>query len=1210
MAGGTITRKDLIEDQGLEFGKVYAENIQQAIKANQELIESAKALNAIAGQYSKASGNQQFIELKQQEILLSTKALNAVKLETEALKSAEKIKQETLRTKKLELDAIGKEEAAKKRTTQLTIEERVQNEVNNKILKESARERLGLTSVYDKLNKSRTEAKNKLRDLIASETASTESVKKARIEFERLDGKVKLADRAVGDFTKNVGNYPKLNEFTEGLKNLVGAFGLVGGIAAFASVIKSAANTVIEYQKEIVNLGAIAGKTRKEIAPLEAQIRAVAAGSLNSATEVAKLATELIKLGSTPEEAAKLLKPINDLSIALRASAEDSATLVKSLLNTFGAGAEEATKYTDVLAAAANYTALGFEELRDSMSYIAPVANAMGYSIEKTAAMVGVLADNGIKAESAGRLLRTMMGNAAKAGVTLEVQLEKVVNSTDKVKTATQLFGSEGASLGIILANNKDRVAELTKEFENSKGSLKELTDKQLQSLDSKLKILNSTWEEFVLSVEDGQGSISTFFSFFVDGAADALSSLIRLNTSWDSLFEKAKTEGSASGKEKFDTKFMGIFTPGISDEQEVAQQIKDTAENLKSVYYNELFKIEQEIQERGEARGINFLGLPAGRKLNEEKERLTKLYEEQRAIIGSANEKILGTKEAAVQKEKEIDETQIEENKKIQAAKEKARAEYLAKLKKQEDEIYALHKFRLDRSAELNDEITADENESIEDRIDAYLESEQLKLSSLNLTLEHELVSNALSLIDAKTTSIEKMKSIESEAKLKAKQLSDGVVLSENASDAEKLIYEKYLGEKEDLGKKEITNKQNIVDSIVAIEQNKTDKLLKQQDTELNKQLLRQNQDFQDTLDALKGNQLAIEDATKEHEARVLEIKKEALEKGLRAEIDATKTLLENANLSTDVKSGLLNKLSKLELELNQVSVNDSIETNDSKLDLEKEYSERVKELRSELASVLTDFASTLFDNRIAKIDAELQANDEYYARQIELAGNDAAQKDLLEKEREKKREAIEKKKKKAEYQAALFNKIVTLAMIANQTAMASIAALAPPPVGLGPVLGGSLLPYIISLGALQAGVVAATPLPKYEKGTENHPGGFAEVGEKRPEVIKEPGRNPYIVSKPTILDLPKGTQVIPSLKEYEALERASILASLDNQVNKMSAYNSGSNFNNRLDTELLEELKKNTRATEKSKSSVAIQNNIDLGHEIWKFSNVKWNN
>ena len=1203
MAGGTVTRKDLIEDQGLEFGIVYAENIRQAIKANQELIESAKALNAIAGQYSKASGNQQFIELKQQEILLSTKALNAVKLETEALKSAEKIKQETLRTKKLELDAIGKEEAAKKRTTQLTIEERVQNEVNNKILKESARERLGLTSVYDKLNKSRTEAKNKLRDLIASETASTESVKKAREEFEKLDGKVKLADAAVGDFTKNVGNYPKLNAFTGGLKNLVGAFGLIGGVAAFASVIKSAANTVVEYQKEIVNLGAIAGKTRKEIAPLEAQIRAVAAGSLNSATEVAKLATELIKLGSTPEEAAKLLKPINDLSIALRASAEDSATLVKSLLNTFGAGAEEATKYTDVLAAAANYTALGFEELRDSMSYIAPVANAMGYSIEKTAAMVGVLADNGIKAESAGRLLRTMMGNAAKAGVTLEVQLEKVVNSTDKVKTATQLFGSEGASLGIILANNKDRVAELTKEFENSKGSLKELTDKQLQSLDSKLKILNSTWEEFVLSVEDGQGSISTFFSFFVDGAADALSSLIRLNTSWDSLYEKAKTEGSASGKEKFDTKFMGIFTPGISDEQEVAQQIKDAAEGLKAVYYNELFKIEQEIAERGEARGINFLGLPAGRKLNEEKERLTKLYEEQRAIIGSANEKILGTKEAAVQKEKELDEAQIEENKKIQAAKEKARKEHLARMKKIDDDSFALNKFRLEQGAEISKEISENESESIEDRIDAYLNAQQIEIALAQETAAYKL--RAISKYDdgVRDLTSKEIQTLIAGGEIK-KELYD------NLSKSEILIIEELQAKRNQIEKNDIENRQKIADSIVEIEKSKFAKIAQDQDTELNKQLLRQNQDFQDTLDALKGNQLAIEDATKEHEARVLEIKKEALEKGLTAEINATKTLLENADLSAEVKSGLLNKLSKLELELNQVSVNDSIETNDSKLDLEKEYSERVKELRSELASVLTDFASTLFDNRIAKIDAELQANDEYYARQIELAGNDAAQKDLLEKEREKKREAIEKKKKKAEYQAALFNKIVTLAMIANQTAMASIAALAPPPIGLGPVLGGSLLPYIISLGALQAGVVAATPLPKYEKGTDNHPGGFAEVGEKRPEVIKEPGRNPYIVSKPTILDLPKGTQVIPSLKEYEALERASILASLDNQVNKMSAYNSGSNFNNRLDTELLEELKKNTRATERSKSNVNIQNNIDIGHEIWKFSNVKWTN
>ncbi len=509
-----------------------------------------------------------------------------------------------------------------------------------------------------------------------------------------------------------------------------------------------------------------------------------------------------------------------------------------------------------------------------------------------------------------------------------------------------------------------------------------------------------------------------------------------------------------------------------------------------------------------------------------------------------------------------------------------------------------------------MNDEITADENESIQDRIDAYLESEQLKLSSLNLTLEHELVSNALSLIDAKTTSIEKMKSIESEAKLKAKQLSDGVVLSENASNAEKLIYEKYLGEKEDLGKKEIADKQKIIDSIVAIEQNKTDKILQQQDTELNKRLLEENKRYEEELSLLEGNQQAIEDATKDHEARILKIKEDSARKALQTQIDVQKELLKNSELSADKKAEIGNKLSKLELQLNQIGVDSKRKSNDEKTDLEIAYSEKVKELQKELQDVLIDFTNSLFSNKIANIDAELQANEDYYARQIELAGNDEAQKTLLEQEREKKREALEKKKKKAEFQAALFNKIVTLATIASQTAMASVAALAPPPIGLGPVLGPSLLPYIITTGAIQAAIVAATPLPKYEKGTQGkpHKGGKALVGEVRPEVILEPGKNPYVVSKPTVLDLKRGTEVIPSLNEWERMQRASIMASLDMEANKAKKYQGAEAFNARYDAELLEELRRNTEATKKNKSNVVVQNNIDLGHEIWKLSNIKW--
>ena len=46
--------------------------------------------------------------------------------------------------------------------------------------------------------------------------------------------------------------------------------------------------------------------------------------------------------------------------------------------------------------------------------------------------------------------------------------------------------------------------------------------------------------------------------------------------------------------------------------------------------------------------------------------------------------------------------------------------------------------------------------------------------------------------------------------------------------------------------------------------------------------------------------------------------------------------------------------------------------------------------------------------------------------------------------------------------------------------------------------------------------------------------PGGSAIVGEKRPEVVVEPGKKPYVVDKPSILDLAKGTKVIPSLSDW----------------------------------------------------------------------------
>jgi len=73
------------------------------------------------------------------------------------------------------------------------------------------------------------------------------------------------------------------------------------------------------------------------------------------------------------------------------------------------------------------------------------------------------------------------------------------------------------------------------------------------------------------------------------------------------------------------------------------------------------------------------------------------------------------------------------------------------------------------------------------------------------------------------------------------------------------------------------------------------------------------------------------------------------------------------------------------------------------------------------------------------------------------------------------------------------------------------------------------ALAASIGAIGAMQLGIAAAQPIPSYAEGTEDHPGGAARFGEAGPEVVIEPGKKPYLVDKETIANLPEHTQVLP---------------------------------------------------------------------------------
>lgn len=590
--------------------------------------------------------------------------------------------------------------------------------------------------------------------------------------------------------------------------------------------------------------------------------------------------------------------------------------------------------------------------------------------------------------------------------------------------------------------------------------------------------------------------------------------------------------------------------------------------------------------------------------------------------------------------------EIQSEIDKKALAAARKRAKELYELEKKRLEDAYKLGQFRLQVAIDLDNEIINNEQASFEDRIDALLDYQQLSDAKIRESAEFELKN--LGVYDD-----EKRRFIRELSDFQISEIIRTGSTSKKLTDAQQLIFERYQNGLTQIAKKGSKDRQSLIDNQTEIIKKQIDEELMVRETAMNKEIENQNkllksviavgeankknneEDYskakinnsrklmQQALEAENANNELIQNATEENERKIFEIKKKYAIEGLRLQANSLQKQLDENEIKVndeiegnekssskikEIKSNLQKALTEIsDLELQKYKGN-----SEEKLNIEKEFSQKVQELAFQLKDELVNFANAIFSARISNIDSEIEANDEYYNRQIELAGNDARQKDILEKDRERKRLELEKKKRKAEYDAAVFNKIMSIATIATQTAMASIAALAPPPIGLGPVLGGSLLPFIIGVGAVQAATVLATPLPKYKDGRKGGPAEFAWTGDGgRSEVVSDPdGSNPRLTPKvPTLTYLKEGDVVHKSVDDYQKSIRASLLNEYDKSANDVKQYQilinnnaSNSNLDNIIKKGIIDGFKK-------ARNNVSITNKIDFGHEIWKMGNTNWN-
>lgn len=209
------------------------------------------------------------------------------------------------------------------------------------------------------------------------------------------------------------------------------------------------------------------------------------------------------------------------------------------------------------------------------------------------------------------------------------------------------------------------------------------------------------------------------------------------------------------------------------------------------------------------------------------------------------------------------------------------------------------------------------------------------------------------------------------------------------------------------------------------------------------------------------------------------------------------------------------------------------------------------------ELFNGITSMVTSAFDARIEQIEEEKEKNEEAGEEEIERIENLVESGVITKEEGEAKKRAaeqatadknkeLEKQKAELEQRQAKWQKANSIVQTTIATSLAIMQAFAQ----AGPIAGPILAAVISAMGAAQIAIIASQPIPKYAKGTKDHPGGLAIVGDGGRQEVIETDNGAYITpSVPTLVDIPKRARVIPNLVDYRKMSLHSDALMLDRQ-------------------------------------------------------------
>lgn len=408
----------------------------------------------------------------------------AVELDLKAQKAQEEIHRLTKATKELrdqnsqhrkEISRLAATEgdysAEIKRLNELIRSNKRDIEANNRAM-EKARKEIDISrmSAAD-LGKELKRLKGELNK--TSKTLYPERYRELENEIRRVEKAHAEATRSTRGFLASLLSLDKIATSIKGFFMGLGMVIMTQVIGAF----KQLTNIIQDFERANSKLASVLGTTIDGVSRLTDQAKYLGRTTTATASQVTGLQTELAKLGFTQDVIEKLTPSVLKFAKAVDTDLSSAAAFAGAAMRMFNKDADQAEAVMASFAVATTKSALDFHKLEASLSTVGPVANAFGFSLEETTALLGQLSNAGFDASSAATATRNILLNLADANGDLAKALGGPVTNLDELVNGLNKLNAEGVDLAKALELTDKRSVAAFSTFLNGSDSILALRD-------------------------------------------------------------------------------------------------------------------------------------------------------------------------------------------------------------------------------------------------------------------------------------------------------------------------------------------------------------------------------------------------------------------------------------------------------------------------------------------------------------------------------------------------------------------------------------------------------------------------------------------------------------------------------------------------------------------------------------------------------------